>query len=232
MRPDWNKIIDGVQTGLVWFVIILVTTCTATLILFDVFAGTGIDYYLTQGNLEASIAVSMATTGLLMALMFIGYSMMEKKRSGLIKSVGMIILVISGAVFCTDVIFDGLTADILSFGTVMNLSTVPNAWVHWLFRFLLGGISMIGEALAVAIIIGMPVLKGIIGDALPNYGQPRQSTYQPPRNQQTYRSATSVPAALQNSAYNTAYKAKPAPIQTTFMAPEPTYSPISYDEPN
>ena len=159
---------------------------------------------------------------------------MMKRQTKLTQNVGYVVLAFSGLIFFTDIVFDALTADILSFGVVMNLASVQNAWVHWLFRILLGGMSLVGEALALAIIMGMPVLKEMIGDALPNYPT---GTYRPPQNQQRsqpYRSTTpaynNIPAGIPRAAPKQVVR--PVPVQTTFMAPEPTYTPIGYDDPN
>ena len=181
---DWDSVIDGIQAALIWFVITVVTLCTATLILFDVLAGTGVDYFLTRENLFVSVIISMATTGLLMALMFVGYNLIEKKNASRnSKSIGWVILIFSFGVFCLDVIFDSLSADILSFGMIVNLANQPNASVHWMFRALLAGISVVGEALAIAIIMGMPVLKGIVRNALPISYQSTQRNQTRPINQ-------------------------------------------------
>jgi hypothetical protein len=204
MRVNWDRTIDTIQAGLVWFVIM--TLCTATLILFDVLAGTGVDYFLTQGNLLVSVVISMATTGLLMALMFIGYSMIERKgMNKSAKTVGYSMLVFAFGVFCLDVVFDSLSADVLSFGKIVALSETTNANVHLMFRVLIGGISVVGEALAIAIIMGMPVLKGIINNALPPSYQSTQNgqTYRPPQNQNQYRYDTTSPV------FNSIPKKKP-----------------------
>lgn len=228
MHVDWDRIIDTIQAGLVGFIIIVVTLCTATLILFDVLAGTGVDMFLTQGRLLVSIVISMATTGLLMALMFVGYSLVDKKgmnKSG--KTIGWVVLFFAGAVFLLDVIFDSLSADVLSYGKIVTLSETTNENVHLMFRVLIGGISVVGEALAVAIIMGMPMLKGIINNALPPQYQStqRNQTYRAPQsNQYRYDASRPVYSNIPKQTLVPASQIKrPAPRTQASFAPEPRY---------
>ena len=176
MYINWDNILDKLQVMLVYFVIGLYTICTATLILFDVMAGTGIMTFLTSKNIPASVVISLATTGLLLALMFIGYTLVEKS-DGRVKAAGWSIAFVALIVYCVDVVFDSLAADVLRFGTIMVVKDIPNPAVHWMFRFLIGGISTVGEALAISIIFGMPVLKKLINNALPKSYTHQQ--YQP-----------------------------------------------------
>lgn len=84
----FNKTIDIIQGSLVWFVISIITVCIAVLFLFDVLAGTGTMLYLTGGLEWQSVVISMATTGLLFALMFIGYMLSTGNHNTLILSLG------------------------------------------------------------------------------------------------------------------------------------------------
>lgn len=171
---NWDNVIDRLQAGLVWFVIVVTVVCTCALILFDVLVGAGTMYFLTQKNVMASVAISLATTGLLMALMFVGYQLANKETQS-VKNAGYVVGFVALLVYCLDVYFDSLTADILRFGQIITTQEV----VHNLFRALLGGISTIGEAMAISIIIGMPVLKTIINNAIPasyrQYHKPAQN---------------------------------------------------------
>lgn len=212
-HTNWDSIIDRLQAGLVWFVIGVVVTCTCALILFDVLVGAGTMYFLTQKNVAASVAISLATTGLLMALMFVGYQL-SNKSSQTVKKMGYGIAIAAFLVFCLDVYFDSLTADILRFGQIIQTHEV----VHNLFRALLGGISTIGEAMAIAIIVGMPVLKVIINNAIPESYR-RYHPAQRPAAQRYEQSVRTVPDAIRNQ------------HQTTRPAPKPRPEPIVYDEP-
>jgi hypothetical protein len=179
----WDKVVDFVQSALVWFVIILTTICTGTLILFDTLAGTGVMEFLTNGKIVVSVLISLATTGLLMALTFIGYSLLEKKMS----KVGWAVLAASFGVYCLDVVFDSYTADVLRFGEILPLAQIANPNIHMMYRILIGGISTVGEPMGIALIAGMPVLKKLINDALPVQNRSYNSnTHRPhyPQNQQ------------------------------------------------
>lgn len=92
----WDKVVDLVQAVLVWFVIILTALCIGTLILFDTLAGTGVMEFLTSGKLVIAALISLATTGLLMALMFIGYTLLEKKMA----KIGWLALLVAFGVYC------------------------------------------------------------------------------------------------------------------------------------
>lgn len=163
-RFDWDGTIDSIQFGLLWFIIIVVVICVSVLILFDVLAGAGVMNYLTNQNTLASFLISLATSGLLVSLMFLSYNFGKGKSTF---SVGFILGTIAFGVYCLDVYFDSMTADYLRFGQIMILKDIPNSSVQLLFRLLIGGISTVGESLAMAIIVGMPVLKEIINKAVP-----------------------------------------------------------------
>jgi hypothetical protein len=160
----FDNVIDTIQKSLVWFVISIITVCIAILFLFDVLAGTGTMLFLTGGKEWQSVVISLATTGLLFALMFIGYMLTNNTKNKVIESVGKGIMVFSGAVYIQDVFFDSLLADVLRYGTI-DLSVKVDA-LQWMFRTVVGGISTVGDALAIAMIVGLPVLKTIVKDAL------------------------------------------------------------------
>ena len=163
---NWNTVIDFFQQLMIFILILIVVTCILTLISFDILAGTGIMMYLTSNKVEESLVISLATSGLLIALMFVGYSFTSNKKN-LVKGIGAIVLLLAAGVYCLDVFFDSLTADYLRFGKIIDLKILPEGDVQWAFRVLIGGISTIGETLAISIIVGMPVLKEIISSSLP-----------------------------------------------------------------
>jgi len=163
---DWNKTIDKIQVGLLWFVVGMTVVSLIFLMLFDFFAGVGVMLYLTGGNKYISPIISLATSGLLISTMFMGYVVVKDgfKKIG---TGGVIVLVIAGCVNILDVYFDSLTADYLRYGYIVSIASVNDNNVHVLFRSLIAGISLVGENLAMAIILGMPVLKGILNNAIP-----------------------------------------------------------------
>jgi len=176
MKINWDKIIDSVQVMMIFILIIVVAVCIIALISFDVLTGAGVMIYLTNGQIAVSFAISLATSGLLMALMFISYTNLtggNKAKLG----IGWVVMLGAVAVWGLDVYFDALTADYLRFGQIVSLKTLPANDIQILFRALMGGISTVGETLAVAIILGMPVLKKIIADSLPKYQQQQSKPY-------------------------------------------------------
>ena len=200
-----EKTIDSIQEGLVWFVVSVITLCIAVLFLFDVLAGTGTMLFLTGGKEWQSVVISLATTGLLFALMFIGY-MMAESENGWMEKVGFVVLSFAFLIYIEDVIFDALLADILRYGMInTNVDSI-----QWMFRILLGGISTVGDALAVAMIAGMPVMKKIIGLSLKTMQvqeTPKQQTQSPLKQENSHsQHAQNVPEFL-NDRKNQMYEA-------------------------
>ena len=221
MTINWDAVIDKLQVALVAFVIFVVAVSTATLILFDVAvpAGGSMDF-LTNGNVVAAWGISLATTGLLMALMFTAYSLIDSKKGTPKFYGGIAVLIVSFAVYCMDIAFDSLSADVFRFNTIVSIKNIENPSVHIMFRTLIGGISTVGEALAIAIIIGMPVLKSFINNALPISRRTPQSNYTSTSNNNRYNAQSSV--------LNNLPRATPKPVQTARQTTEPTYHPVSY----
>ena len=204
--------------------IFVVAVSTATLILFDVAvpAGGSMDF-LTNGNIVAAWGISLATTGLLMALMFTAYSLIDSKKGTPKFYGGIAVLIVSFAVYCMDIAFDSLSADVFRFNTIVSIKNIENPSVHIMFRTLIGGISTVGEALAIAIIIGMPVLKSFINNALPlSHRSTQQNSYVPPANNSNrYNTDSSTLSKIPR-------RPVPPPVQNNIAIKEPTYHPVSY----
>lgn len=162
---NWESVIDKLQAALVWVVIAVLVFCTIILLAFDSLAGTGIGMNLTRGNLLASVTISLATTGLLTAVAFLAYLANDKGYG----AVGTALTVMSVIFLLIDIYMDSLGADILHYGQIVMVQNIPQTekTVHVLYRVLIGGLSTVGEPLALAIIVGMPVLKDIIENAMP-----------------------------------------------------------------
>lgn len=224
MTINWDAVIDKLQVALVAFVIFVVAVSTATLILFDVAvpAGGSMDF-LTNGDKVTAWGISLATTGLLMALMFTAYSLIDSKKGTPKFYGGIAVLIVSFAVYCMDIAFDSLSADVFRFNTIVSIKNIENPSVHIMFRTLIGGISTVGEALAIAIIIGMPVLKSFINNALPVSRRTPQSNYTSTSNNNRYNAQSPI--------LNSLPRATPNPVQTARQAmPKPTYHPVSYED--
>ena len=196
---DWGKVIDFVQKGMIWFVILLSAISILALILFDFLAGAGVMLSLTQGNLMASTSISLATSGLLMSILFMAFQSMRSKKKSM-GVFGLVAFVLAIGVSGLDVYFDSLTADYLRFGYIVSMKSLGSNDVHILFRTLIGGISLVGEGLAIGMIFGMPILKGVLSDALttsnqnPNSGGSigRKSSYKP-QNRPNYQTPKNLP---------------------------------------
>lgn len=217
----FDKTVDAIQSTLVWFVILVITVCIAVLFLFDVLAGTGTMLFLTNGKDWQSVVISLATTGLLFALMFIGYMLFENPSKTL-KSVGGFVLSFAFLIYVSDVVFDALLSDVLRYGTI--LGQVDG--LQWMFRFLLGGVSTVGDALAIAMILGMPVLKSIIKSA--TKGESHSTNTSRPNSQPILRPAASINKPTASPAPRPNFNPAPKPSR---HRPEPTYHPVSY-QPN
>lgn len=193
-RIDWNKVIDRITVTMLGIALLMLVVCTVVLLFFDSFAGTGTWFNLTQGNLTVSALISLSTTGLQTALAFI--ALLARVRG--YGKIGNAFLVAAVMVMAVDVFFDSLTADILRYGmfvAVSNLTGIEKT-TQILARVLIGGMSSIGEFLAVAIIVGMPELKQFIRGLFPAMSAPRQS-YTPAQTQRTY--PASIPTRRQPS---------------------------------
>ena len=199
----WTKVIDGIQESMVWVLIVMMAVCILALTLFDVLAGTGTMLKLTRDNVQVSVFISLATSGLLMSMMMISYQMISKKKSKASSGIGIWILIVALGISALDVYFDSLTADYLRFNFIVSVRDFPAGLgdrnLHILFRVLMGGISVAGEPLAISIILGMPTLKLIISNALPSTGSKRvgvsqknkKSTYKPKHKPISLRSPLS-----------------------------------------
>lgn len=220
-KINWTNVIDQLQAALVWAVIGVLATCTIILLAFDSLAGAGINYELTRGNILASVTISLATTGLLTAVAFLAY-LADRADFGIVSK----ILVVASVIFLgIDIYFDALGADILHYGQIIAIKDLPQATkgVHAIYRLLIGGLSTVGEPLALAIITGMPVMKEIIKNAIPASQQTYQTRpqTQPQSTQRNY--PASIPQAIRQ-APQPRTEASPRPAQ------EPTYHPVSYEK--
>lgn len=215
-KINWTNVIDQLQAALVWAVIGVLATCTIILLAFDSLAGAGINYELTRGNMLASVTISLATTGLLTAVAFLAY-LADRNDYGVASKILMLVSVIFLGI---DIYFDALGADILHYGQIISIKDLPQATkgVHTIYRLLIGGLSTVGEPLALAIITGMPVMKEIIKNAIPV----SQQAYQPRPQQQTTQ--RNYPASIPQR------QPQPRTEAAQHTVKEPTYHPVSYEK--
>lgn len=216
-RINWNKIIDGITVFMLGIVLLILVVCTVVLLTFDSLVGAGSMMVFTNKHVVFSTLISLATTGMTIALAFMAYL---AGTHGYQKA-GAVFGVAAAFVAIVDVYFDSLTADWLRYGAFMAIRNLPVADQnnHILFRILIGGLSLIGEPLAVAIIVGMPELKRFIRSVLPKMQQPPQ----PPAPRQY---PTSLPRANQAPAPRPA--PRPVSAQPLINPSEPTFHPVSF----
>jgi len=179
-KINWSKIIDGITVFMLGIVLLILVVCTVVLLSFDSLVGTGSMMVFTNQHLTYSSFISLATTGMGIALAFMAYIAYARGYNKLGLGFGFA----AGFVLLIDVYFDSLTADWLRYGLFVAIKNLAEADQnnHILFRILIGGLSLIGEPLAVAIIVGMPELKGFIRSVLPQQTRPQPGTtpsYQP-----------------------------------------------------
>jgi hypothetical protein len=182
-KINWSTVIDQLQAALVWAVIGVLVFCTLVLLAFDSLAGAGVGMNLTRGNVTASVVISLATTGLLTSVAFLAYLASKNNLEGVSKA----LIVVSVIFLGIDIYLDSLGADILHYGAIVAIKNLQatEQGVHFIYRVLIGGLSTVGEPLALAIITGMPVLKEIINNAIPvsqRMYQPQQKPPQQPRS--------------------------------------------------
>jgi hypothetical protein len=214
-RFNWNSIIDGIQLVMIVFTLAIFTVSIAILILFDVLAGTGVMLALTQQNKIVSVVISFATTGLLMVLMTVGYKLKASKD---FVAVGWFVLLVSFGVYCLDTYFDALGADIMRYGDFVYTSDR----IHNLYRALIGGISIVGEPMGIAVILGMDIVKDAIQNSLParfrnqgnNQNQKPQNNTKHNQTHQSYNARSSFPSSLprQNGKPKSHQSVPPPPI--------------------
>jgi len=141
---------------------------------------------------------------------------------------------------------DSLGADILHYGQIVMVKNVIESerTVHVLYRVLIGGLSTVGEPLALAIIVGMPVLKDIIENAMPisqrGYTpRPQQRSQQSQPQNKTMTAQQMGAYMAQERAHRQATQQQNAPVATPRPTPrpqptgpqqEPTYHPVSYEK--
>lgn len=173
-KINWSKIIDGITVFMLGIVLLILVVCTVVLLSFDSLVGTGSMMVFTNQHLAYSSFISLATTGMGIALAFMAYIAYARGYNKLGLGFGFA----AGFVLLIDVYFDSLTADWLRYGFFVAIKNLSEADQnnHILFRILIGGLSLIGEPLAVAIIVGIPELKGFIRSVLPQHTRPQPGT--------------------------------------------------------
>jgi len=198
MYINWSKVVDTIQVFMVGVVLTILTVCIVLLLAFDSVVGAGAMFEMTQGIAKYAIVISLVTTGLQTAIAFMAYLSANRGLS----SLSWLLVGMTGVLWVIDIYFDSLTADILRYGTFIQIGSMvagTEKTTQILFRTLIGGTSSIGEFLGIAIIVGMPELKQFITNAIPKSSRV-QTTYTPPATQTPpYTKPNNVPVNLGTS---------------------------------
>lgn len=206
------------------------------LILVDVVFGeitTG--HVLALADFEwTSWFVSLATTGAMVATFGLFLKgLKDKWASG---AVGFLLLMgigIQGADFWSDM----MSVDILRFGQIIypkEVLTSAEVTTHYVFRGLIGTLSLFGEPMAAAAIVVFPELEKFLRDLLKfanraSSTQPRPGPHRPASTQPSYKPpvSTQVRPIVRPQA-PTSFRPQPgAQSNTRPVYPAPTYHPVT-----
>jgi hypothetical protein len=185
MNKKFLEKITTVAPYLIVGVTLLVTISSLiSLILSDVITGQVAGAHIST-NGWFGLFVSFATTGMLIGC---GALLVKFWRESNYLGFG-ITLSIFLSLQSADVYFDAVSVDIMRFGKIIFSSEMPDAaeaMAHNIYRFLVGGISLVGEPLAIGSLVMFPALKKFISDTLKDisfHETPQSYPYQKPVNQ-------------------------------------------------
>ena len=163
-----KKLLERITTAAPFLIVALTLFVTiaalVSLVLSDVITG-----QVTGAHISTSkwfgLFVSFATTGMLIGC---GASLYKFWKSENYLGFG-IVFIIFVSLQSADVYFDAVSVDIMRFGKIIFSSEVPGAAeavAHNVYRFLVGGISLVGEPLAIGSLVMFPELKKFISNFL------------------------------------------------------------------
>jgi hypothetical protein len=163
MKTNLQKFIDVVADAIPYVIVAVTFAVSAaaiiSLLLIDVITGQVTGKYISGDNWFGLLS-SLAATGLLIATGALFASSMSKMGKG-----NWAYLATSGLVYVVlqvvDMYFDGLSVDIMRFGQLVNITTLPaqEAQAHQIYRIFIGGTSFAGELIGGAAIVAFPLLK-------------------------------------------------------------------------
>lgn len=165
-----KRFLDKVTTVAPYLIVgitLLVTILALiSLILSDIITGQVTGAHIST-NSWFGLFVSFSTTGMLIGC---GALLFRFWQEGNYLGFGVTLLVFLG-LQSADVYFDAVSVDIMRFGKIIFASEMPDpaeAMAHNIYRFLVGGISLVGEPLAIGSLVMFPALRkfvsGILGD--------------------------------------------------------------------
>jgi len=170
VRNRLIEILSAIAPNLILLTIFAITILSLiALVLSDVVTGQVTGEYLTT-NKMFGLFTSLAGTGMLVACGFmLVYSGRKGDATTFIATL-IVFILLQGA----DVYFDAMSVDIMRFGQIVFASTIlskPEALAHNVYRIFIGGISLVGEPLAVGSVAMFPILRvWLIGMLKPKEG--------------------------------------------------------------
>lgn len=215
-----KKLLERITTAAPFLIVAITLFVTiaalVSLVLSDVITG-----QVTGAHISTSkwfgLFVSFATTGMLIGC---GASLYKFWKDANYIGFGVVFIVFA-ALQSADVYFDAVSVDIMRFGKIVFSSEVPGAAeavAHNIYRFLVGGISLVGEPLAIGSLVMFPALKKFIASFLkdanfeeykpshtqsvyhnkPQYNQGSKQIYQNLPKQKPYAQAEFKPVNYDN----------------------------------
>lgn len=166
-KKAFDSLISGIQNVLMGLAITFTGAGILALLLVDTIIGAGFFEHFISEPFVAIVA-SLATDGLINVLMATGVVLLSEPQNGrkrfawANKKTISTVLMLAAIPAILDMLGDGLFADILRHGTV---TSTPDG-VDWLLRIMFASISMVGNPLAMFLILGFDVVKGVLSDVI------------------------------------------------------------------
>lgn len=164
MKSFLEKTATAAPFLIVGITLFVTIAALVSLVLSDVITGQVTGTHIST-NQWFGLFVSFATTGMLIGcggLLFRFWS--TANYAGF-----AVVFFVFASLQSADVYFDAVSVDIMRFGKIVLSSDVPGAaeaMAHNIYRFLVGGISLVGEPLAIGSLVMFPALKKFINSFL------------------------------------------------------------------
>lgn len=163
-KENIRSIVSSIRSILVGSMLFMFFSSTLAMGFFDIIAGGGGVFLLTNNNPMWAGFISLATTGVLLVTIFLSGDEVSKKMK-ISKHEKDIITLVKIIVMIIDVVLDSLFADNLGYGFIAGVNVPP---MHWVFRVLIGGLSLIGEHVSLTIMFRFEDIEGLFMDILPS----------------------------------------------------------------
>jgi signal transduction histidine kinase len=182
MNKTLEKVANFAPYLIVGITLFITVSALISLILADVITGQVTGEHIST-NTWFGLFVSLATTGMLTACGALLFNFWGHRNYIGFAVVLFVFIALQGA----DVYFDAISVDIMRFQKIIftaEMADKPEAMAHNVYRFLVGGVSLVGEPLAVSSLVLFPVLKKFISSALRDAGTHGEQGRQQNQNRQ------------------------------------------------